>query len=248
MTIIRNSSVEPRIIIQANSEVQANAVDTALNRIRSTESGSSLLKEIHNHSDNTKKIKIINKPNDMNHTIPVLTDRQRNRYADRMHMSGEDDESVARELALKGKFMKGEGTSADVIYNAGFIDQSMVSYNERGERIELPQFDPIQGPHSPWGLPNNDMTLFNFLIHGMRMLKGTFTDNGTPKGTDDEETRAIGVGKYSDEPITENVFRREMHLPFRAYYVSDHVTNVNFTPSTMRPGIIQTDSVNERIR
>jgi len=239
MTLIRTSGVEPRILIQADTQVQINNVDAALLRIKLTDSGRSLLKEIHNNSDLLKRIKIINKPNDMNHVIPVLTEDQRNKFADRMHQTGEDEESVAREIALKGKYFKGKGTSAEVIYNSGFIDQSQIAIIDN-MKVDYPIFDPVQGPNSPFGLPNNDMTLFNFLVHGMRILKGTYTDNLTDKGTIDEESRAIGEGKYFDKLITENRFRQEMQLPLRAYYVSDG-TNVNFTLSTMRPGIIQTD-------
>ncbi len=84
------------------------------------------------------------------------------------------------------------------------------------------------------------VSLAHEMVHGYRILKGTFTGGqtnryfpSTPAAT--EEARAVGIGKYSGESFSENGVRQEHGLPLRAYYraaspvIEDNLNDMNFS-------------------
>ena len=237
MTFIRQSSIEPSIIIEANNEQDASNVDVALSRIKTTESGKSLLKAITQNSSSDKQVTIRNNGFDLNNTIPQLSEKQLKKYQSQINEGHQTNEDFARQLSLKRKYTKGEGTSALVTYNPNVIDLCV-----KGTDHFVPM--NYMDPNTPFR--NNDMTLYSFLVHAMRILKGTYTDDLSENGHDDEEIRAIGNRQYADEPISENAFRKEKNYPLRAYYETDNMFNVVGIAQRPGPSLIQNHEDNFR--
>jgi len=221
--IFAPSHNHPDILINTISVENYFEIDNALSRIKETPSGSSLLKQIDDNCKNGKRVQIYATANTLSHTIPELTVRQSEN--NRHRLGGLlSEEMLARELAVKkGKF-KASGTSAKVIYNQFF---ESVAYSQGHTQTEMTSED------------DNDSTLFHELVHAMRILKGTYTNDMSPKGYEDEMLRAIGVMQYENEPISENKFREQTGLQLRSFY--EVTTNVNNTNMTRRPGIMTPD-------
>ena len=55
------------------------------------------------------------------------------------------------------------------------------------------------------------IVLAHELIHSLHCLTGTHADS-------DEEIKTTGIGKYADEPMSENAFRKEFGLSLRESY------------------------------
>lgn len=218
MRIQGQSNVVPKITINTVSEDNFHEVDAALQRIKNTPSGESLLKSISKHSRNGKSVIIHIVAFESTQTIPTLTNKQAIRFKD-----VEDKENVARNLAVKRGYCKAKGTSATIKYNQFWEEVGM----SNGFSYE----DIIQDDADA-----NDTTLFHELVHAMRIIKGTYTDDNSLYGHEDEMLRAIGSMQYADHPVTENKFREQTGHQLRAFYPV-HI-NVDNTNMTFRPGIM----------
>jgi len=228
MDVIRNSIIVPSIELHTPGENGQHELNFALARIKNTPSGEALLREITKYSQNTKQVRIIATPMVSNDVFPELSHSQMLKAPPEIMRNPTARDQMARQFALKKGRSKGEGASARIIYNRSRVDISI--QNLRDE-----EFIAENNEHGI-GLPNNDPTLFNNLVHAMRILKGTYTDDTTRKGIEDEEARAIGAGSYEGNPISENAFRQNVGLPIRAYYSGLERTR-NFTNLMKRPGL-----------
>jgi hypothetical protein len=228
MNVIRNSVVEPSIELHTPTELGQIDLNFALARIKNTPAGTALLNEIRENSIKTKQIRIIANPLESNQVYPELSHKQMEQMPREVMVYPEMRDYKARNFALKKGFFKGEGASARIIYNRSRVDSSV--FGIRDEEF-IAEFN-----ENGVGLPNNDPTLFNNLVHAMRILKGTYTDDNTLEGREDEEVRAIGNGDYKGFPISENEFRQQIGFPLRAYYPD--VTNDQSRPLMQRPGLM----------
>ena len=228
MNIIRNSIIEPSIELHTPTELMQIDLNFALARIKNTPSGEALLREITKYSQNTKQVRIIATPLESNDVIPELSHSQMIKAPADIMRNPVARDQMARQFALKKGRSKGEGASARIVYNRSRVDTSV--QNLRDEEFIA------EHNENGIGLPNNDPTLFNNLVHAMRILKGTYTDDTTREGITDEEARAIGAGDYEGNPISENAFRQNVGLPLRAYYSGVETTR-NFINMMKRPGL-----------
>jgi len=125
--------------------------------------------------------------------------------------------NAARPLALKkGRFMKGEGTRATVYWNPHENPSTVPLMHHVTQTSALTLVGSDSGRTRVVGLV--EANLVHELIHAMRILKGTYTDDTSPEGRANEERRALGVNEFANEGISENAFRREMELPLRAWF------------------------------
>lgn len=196
---IRIASDAPTISIEANREEDVTEIDSMITRIRNTNAGKILLKTIESESRNGRSIHIMENSWFPSQTFPVLTEQQaesRGLYPRVLHEASMD---TARNLAVKKGMFKAEGTAAYMHLN--LREGNIV--DSRGETTYARYME---------GSNEKVANLAHELIHAMRILKGTYTDDETDKGHENEEMRAIGTGKYVDEPITENKIRQPLAL------------------------------------
>ncbi|PPC63830.1 hypothetical protein C1Y41_04085 [Pantoea sp. ICBG 1758] len=212
-----------RISIEANRQEDVNEIDTLITRIRNTTAGKSLLKTIESESRNGRSIHIMENSWMPSQTVPVLTESQaasRDLYPRVLHQESMD---TARTLAVKKGMFKAEGTAAYMHFN--LREGNIV--DSRGETT-----------YAPYRQSMNEKVanLAHELIHAMRILKGTYTNDESDKGYEDEEMRAIGSGKYADEAISENKIRQPLALYTRD---SGPFTENTFglNGSNARPGV-----------
>jgi len=217
------SIAAPGFIIHARNRSDFDLADSALANLVNSTVGLNLLNEILRNSSHGRNVTVFVTYAMNSNTFPKPTQNQMNRLG----LLPSDPEGVkveaARPLALKRRFMKGEGTSATVYWNP----------NERTPT--LPRHIHVTADRQPLnseltlvGIDSNRTyiegtsfaTLVHELVHAMRIVKGTYTDDLSDEGKSNEERRALGVIEYRNEPISENAFRAEQQMPLRAWYPS----------------------------
>jgi len=209
MTFITSSKIVPSILIESYEEGGHAAADEALGKINSKKNGQSLLTEINNYSINGKRIKIIATTQEHAKATPVLTTSQIEKHKITREQGFDANIKLAYKLAnqtILGK--KGEGTSANILWNPK--EGLIIGKNGEIEEGENPAFSFADLAHE--------------LVHGYRIMKGTFTADlkGNPRNplspNWNEERRAVGMGQYSSEPLSENGIRSEHGLQIRKKY------------------------------
>ncbi|HKX56518.1 MAG TPA: type III secretion system effector protein [Xanthomonadales bacterium] len=183
----------------------------ALDRIASGPSGGELLSKVAKiASGGEKKITLKELgPNEEPYTQAVLTRSQIEKYKPR---GFEQNVAIAGELSRKGRFLKGEGTSAIIGWSP---EKSSVLLNQNGSptRIGASQEEKFT-------------VLAHELIHARHIMSGSSLAAGgnrydpkTPNGK--EESRAVGVEGYhysKTKKPSENSIRAEQGLPLRKKY------------------------------
>lgn len=180
-------------------------VDDALSKLASKANGQSLLQALKDNSSSSKgRLVEIRLTTGSTSAAPFLTAEQRRKYK-----IDESDILTDNEKAVDVLHKKRKGTSATVSWNP-----------EVGLAIQKDG-----RPNLAYDAEKSYLTLAHELVHAHRMLKGTYTggvgdrhDRSTPAGK--EELRAVGLGKYKDEKLTENAIRKEHGEPLRRYYNS----------------------------
>jgi Ca2+-binding RTX toxin-like protein len=180
--------------------------EAALDKLRNTRSGLKLLSSLENRIAHGKDL-LITYTTGGNEARPQLTESQLGKYAPK---NLEDQINIAYKLAHKGVFFKGEGTSAVVSFNP---DRSL-EITPEGEMY------PITSPLKA------HLLLAHELVHANRLMKGTSagasgSDADPGSGRWQEESRAVGLGKWKDKTPSENSIRKELGEPTRPGY---HVT------------------------
>ena len=210
MSTISASHVAPHIAIEYHRPEDYLAAESALRKLLSRPNGRSLVDELRNLSTQGRYVKVT--VTAMANTVarPVLTEFQVRRF----HLSSSEYDKAhnkkATHLAQKqplGK--KGEGTSVSVDWNP----RQSVAIDAHGRPSLLDDTSLAF------------VSLAHELVHGYRMMKGTYTggtsdryDTGSPAGQ--EESRAVGIGKYAGEALSENGIRQEHGLPLRGQYAA----------------------------
>ncbi|CDG85992.1 XopG/HopH/AvrPtoH family type III secretion system effector [Janthinobacterium agaricidamnosum] len=207
MSHIQASVIAPYIHIEARTEDQYRAAEYAIEKIASKKNGASLLDEIQKLSTNGKALKVV--VVSVNSAArPVLTEKQAEAHQVSKNEFHAAHNAKAIQLASKQSLgRKGEGTSASIDWNPR---QSVkIDASGRPKLIDDTSLSFASLAHE--------------LVHGYRMMKGTFTggtsdryDPSTPAA--EEEDRAVGTGKFSKEPLSENGIRSEHGLPLRQFY------------------------------
>ena len=213
----------PGIKIYARNRDDYDRADSSLAMLADSTVGVNLLNEILRHSSHGRQVTVFVTRGTHSNTVPKPTQNQMNRlgvfHSDPEHVHV----NAARPLALKGRVMKGEGTSATVYWNPDertpTLPRHMHVTHDRqplSSQLTLVPYDSNRTYVS--GTP--EATLAHELVHAMRILKGTYTDDLSDEGKSNEERRALGVMEYANEPISENALRREQQMPLRAWYPS----------------------------
>nr|WP_195761682.1 XopG/HopH/AvrPtoH family type III secretion system effector [Pantoea sp. 201603H] len=207
MNTISASRVAPHIAIEHyRQEDYANA-ESALQKLNSRPNGKSLLDELRKLSTDGRYVKI--KVTSADTAVsPFLTESQVKRFD--MHPSEYDKEHNMKAVQLAQKQSlgkKGEGTCASVDWNP----RHSIAVDSHGV--------PMLWEDNALAF----VSLGHELVHSYRMMKGTYTggssDRLDPKtAAGQEESRAVGIGKYANEPLSENGIRQEHGLPLRQQY------------------------------
>jgi len=210
------SNVARGVVIEAHNEADYIQAETALGNLARDDVGRNLLNEIMKHSTHSKQAKVYVTHACDTYTIPTLSRQQVSKTRIPYSETNERSIQAARQFALKGRFTKGDGSSATVFWNPSEQPQpgQLGGRNRyRDSQLTLVGMDSrvtmIDG--------NSEVTLAHALIHAMRIIKGTYTDDLTSSGSLNEERRAIGVLEYAEEPISENALRQERQMPLRAW-------------------------------
>jgi len=214
----------PGFIIHTRGRENYNLGDSALAKLTESTVGLNLLNEILRHSDHGKQVTVFVTRGMDSMTVPKPTQQQMNRLG--LYHSNNEQILIeyARPLALKGRFLKGEGTSATVYWNPDERPGALPRH-----RHVTSDRQPLSSELTPISSVDTDATVFDGpftptlaheLVHAMRIVKGTYTDDLTDEGRSNEERRALGVMEYANDPISENAYRREQGLPLRAWYPS----------------------------
>jgi len=210
MSTISASHVAPHIAIEYHRPEDYHAAESALHQLVSRPNGRSLVDELRNLSTHGRYVKV--KVTAMANTVarPALTESQVRRF----HLS-ESEYDVAHnkkatQLAQKPlPGIKGEGTRVSVDWNPR---QSVaIDADGRPSLVDDTSLAFVSLAHE--------------LVHGYRMMKGTYTggtsnryDTNSPAGV--EESRAVGIGRYAGEALSENGIRQEHGLPLRGQYAA----------------------------
>ncbi|PPC63831.1 hypothetical protein C1Y41_04090 [Pantoea sp. ICBG 1758] len=213
------------LYLSTNSIESLDEIDNLVSIIRHTQAGNSLLKEIEWYSRNGKNVKITTDSWGASHTRPLLTEFQAQKHGLRALSYDATSLNKARELAVKkGKF-KAEGTYAEVTFNR--------IRGQTGNSLGYSLYDR----YDPADNLEPAANLAGELIHAMRIIKGTYTNDGTSEGIFDESTRSIGAFKHENKKITENKIRQELGLQARSYYpLSSNDAFGQDAGSQFRPG------------
>jgi len=194
------------INILARDMYEYNKIDKAIDKIGSKPHGLSLLTALKAANTDGQKVTIICTQFSETKVKAVLTPNQIKRYEWANDPFDKSHQMLAERLArplFPG--VAGEGSSAYVFLNPN----TTVSINDRGK-----------------GVHSNDpnimfVSLAHELIHALRILRG-FYKTPSEEGIESvlaarigEEYRAIGLGKYALNDISENSIRYEHGLPLR---------------------------------
>jgi len=182
--------------------------ESALYKLNSGKVGSALLQEIKNLTVDGKFITIKVSYGETS-AIPRLTQKQALLHGVSESPTDREHNDIATRLPQKLSFgRKGQGVGSLVFFNPKISAKIVNGIPERDEDESV-----------------SFVSLGHELIHSYRMMKGTFT-GGLDNRYDfnsrayEEEARAVGIGVYGQEPITENAIRAEHGLPLRAQYAS----------------------------
>lgn len=178
-------------------------VDDALTKLASKANGLSLLQALNNNSSSSKgRLVEIKVTTDSSHAAAFLTREQRHKYK-----IDESEITLNNDKAVDILHRKGQGTSATVFWNP----EVAVTLDAAGR------------PSLVYDAQKSYLVLAHELVHAHRILKGTYTggvgdrqDRSTPAGK--EELRAVGLGKYKNEKLSENGIRKEHGEPLRKSY------------------------------
>jgi hypothetical protein len=198
---ITNSTTMPSIQLASPSRTSLAAAEQALARIKSRPNGNALLNEIDSHSTNGKQLKIFVAPH--GGRMANVT-----RAVDDINNPGQDNFQAVKN-ASKGLFGKGKGASAEIDFNPS--TSLALDHNGNPTGIE-------QSPNRAY------LSLAHELVHAYRIMKGTYTGGGGDMGFDPnsnsgkEELRAVGLGKWQGESLSENGIRGEQGEQLRNAY------------------------------
>jgi hypothetical protein len=203
------STVAPHVSIEAHNPAGVQKAETALQRIASRPNGSNLLAEIARYSTHGRSLRInVTSAEISSAARAALTTRQALARGIPDSDLNKENNRTASSLARKTGWRKAEGSSAVVDWNPS----------------EYPDIDAHGRPRLVNDEDHAFVSLAHELVHGYRMMKGTYTggdgsdryQSGTPAAI--EEERAVGIGRYAGKPLSENGIRREHDLPLRAQY------------------------------
>jgi hypothetical protein len=196
------STVVPSITIESNSNTAIRDAENALAKINSKPNGHALLSQLKSFGQSGKRVKIFVAPrggNMDNATMPV----------DDIDNPGSDNKCAMKNATKSALGLKGNGSSALVEWNPS---KSLA----------------LSATGVPTGRRDNTdrayLSLGHELVHAYRIAKGTYTGGGGHDGfrpgtrAADEELRAVGLGKWAGEPISENGIRTEHGEPLRTAY------------------------------
>ncbi|HHL4081433.1 XopG/HopH/AvrPtoH family type III secretion system effector [Burkholderia sola] len=187
------SNIVPSITIESSSDTAIRDAEKALAKINSGRNGHALLSALESFGQSGKRVKIFVPPrggNLENVAIPV----------DDIDNSGTDNKAAVKNATKSVLGLKGKGSSAIVEWNPS----KALVLNAAGEPIGR-QDDTAKAY----------LSLGHELVHAYRIAKGTYTGSGRHDGfrpgtrAADEELRAVGLGKWANEPISENGIRAD---------------------------------------
>ncbi|NIG12912.1 hypothetical protein F3J37_01670 [Pantoea sp. Al-1710] len=210
MPVVR-SHTAPFINIKYQTKSDLIKAESALSKLDQGPTGNRLIYELSKLSKNGKSLTIVADRKTTSGAMPTLTKSQVQRFGVSEDEYNIEHNDRANKLAQKRRFgFKGKGTSAIVRWNPS------LSVHVSDEGIHSAVNDEKEA----------FISLAHELIHGYRMMKGTYTADHSDRyepGTRSykEEQRAVGLGIHSNRSFSENSIRNESKMNLRAKYVID---------------------------
>jgi len=212
LPLISASNIMPPVNVNFEHMSDYKKAESALEDIKDTKSGKLLLTELTKLLHSDKKILIVVSPNYTSSNTGYLTRSQCQRYGISEDLHDKNHRNAVKVLSSSSEAIpKNEGVSTIITYNPK--ESLLIDNLGRPTRVNSPAY-----AHA---------NLMRELVHAYHNLNGTSL-NGPEREIDPEQggrvkegERAIGIGKYLDEPFSENSFRMERGYPLRAqYYLS----------------------------
>jgi len=209
--MIHPATASKSITIWSDNQYEYNEINNSITRIKNTQTGQTLLKQIENfvRYKSGKHVVINASVWNPTNTSAFLTTIQAHRRGHGEARNSQEALDCAKSIAVQGRLMKGEGTSAKISINPFMNNfrRAQIQLNEQGFETEQ----------------NLDGALANQLIKAMHIVRGSSLDDGTEWGRKNDELRTLGTKKYPEETITENNIRIQMGMPMRAYISQDSI-------------------------
>jgi len=208
MITTTRSHISPNLIIEHYTKDDFLKAESALRKLNSKNNGRELLNQISSNSTNGKNVKI--KVVSMAETTsrPKLTDVQISKYNVSENDTNILHNLIANKISQKKSFWrKGEGVSSTITWNPSIF----VKVDSKGKAIKDNDEDKAF------------VSLAHELVHSYRMLKGTYMGGITNRfkifsRSGIEESRAVGIGTYFGNPLSENGIRFEHGIRLRGKY------------------------------
>jgi len=208
---IARSHAAPFINIRYETKAELRKTESALSKLDMGPNGNLLMYELSRLTKNGKTLTIVASNKTTTGAMTTLTKSQIRRFGVSESEYDLEHNEIANNLAQKGRFgRKGEGTSAIVRWNPS------LAVNVDNEGIHTLVNDEKEA----------FISLAHELIHGYRMMKGTYTGGEGDRykeGTraQKEEARAVGFGLHTKRSFSENKIRHEHNINLRAKYAID---------------------------
>jgi Ca2+-binding RTX toxin-like protein len=206
--------------------------EAALDTLRNTRSALKLLSSLESRIAHGKDL-LITYTTGGNEARPQLTESQLGQYTPK---NLADQINIAYKLAHKGVFFKGEGASAVVSFNPN----RSLEITPEGEMY------PITSPLKA------HLLLAHELVHANRLMKGTSagasgSDSDPGSGRWQEESRAVGLGKWKNKTPSENSIRKELGEPTRPGYHVNKKPGGEEGPDTQTAGEHSAGSLHDTV-
>ncbi|MBN3849566.1 MULTISPECIES: XopG/HopH/AvrPtoH family type III secretion system effector [Burkholderiaceae] len=196
------STTIPSISIESNSKTAIKDAENALTTIKRGTNGRALLDHLESFSQKGNRVKIFVAPRGGNM-------RNETRAVDDIDSPGSDNKNAIRNASKSILGFSGKGASA------------IVEWNPSKSLVLSPSGVPIGREDN---IDKAYLSLGHELVHAYYIGNGKYKGGGGHEGfqpgtrSAEEELRAVGLGKWAGEPISENGIRADHKETMRTAY------------------------------
>lgn len=199
------SHIEPKFNIFFDHNLEYEATESAIAKIKSGKNGSQILQALKENMNHENQLDILVDIHSLTETGGELTASQEKKY----HIDRSDPAYREKVLHLGSN---------------GFGVRPVIYYNPL-------RYIEIDRHNRSWQTDNEHkafVSLAHEMVHALHLINGTTKAEGKDKVHDlessqmEEEERAVGIGYYSNNNLSENGVRRDHRLRLRASYYTQN--------------------------